>query len=110
MNNIPEKNIEFTNKYIGKCYLSKHALLRFKQYLCKRYKNIENNNDEYFIKEFNKLFKYANLGSIKRYHNILRLMNNNYNTSYYLFNHTYNLRFVVVVDTMKIVTCEPIHV
>lgn len=108
MNDINIKNIEIYNEYIGKCYLTQHAFDRFKQYLCKDYKNIKN-DDEYFIKEFNRLFACAKHGNIKSCYNVIRLINNNYKGSYYLFNHYYNLRFVVVCDSMKIVTCEPIR-
>lgn len=97
------------NNLIGDCNLTVHAFLRFKEYLQKENKVLLSKTDEYFTKEFNKAFYPAKNGKIKKYHTVIRLMNNDYKPSYYLFNHYYNIRFVVIETTNTIVTCEPIR-
>ncbi|HBD94521.1 MAG TPA: hypothetical protein DC057_10170 [Spirochaetia bacterium] len=96
------------NIYLGKCYITVHALERFKEYLCKQNTELINRNDEYFVIEFKHAFSAAKHGKIKNYHNVIRLMNNNYKESCYLFNHSYGIRFVVIIENNRIVTCEPI--
>lgn len=96
------------NNLIGICNLTFHALMRFKEHLCKENKTLVGKSDNYFIIEFKKAFYSAKKGQIKNYHNVIRLMNNEYKPSYYLFNHYYNLRFVVIETTNTIVTCERI--
>lgn len=97
------------NVTLGECYLTVHALSRFKKYLCKKNCKLDKKKDNYFIQEFKKIFNIAKVGQIKNYHNVIRLINNNYEPSYYLFNHYYNFRFIVVEKNKNIVTCEPIY-
>ena len=111
MKNICENNIHgIENEYLGKCYPTLHALERFKEYLCKTNKKLITKSADYFNKEFCTAFYNSKQGKIKNYHNVIRLMNNDYKESHYLFNHNYNIRFVVVNKNKYIVTCEPIKI
>lgn len=104
-----DSNNRIKNNLIGICNLTFHALMRFKEHLCKEDKTLFGKSDNYFITEFKKAFYSAKKGQIKNYHNVIRLINNDYKPSYYLFNHYYNIRFVVIETTNTIVTCEPIR-
>ena len=107
-NIIGETVIE--NKILGACNLTVHAFLRFKEYSCKKNRKLHSKENDYFIKELKKVFCNAKVGQIKNYHNVIRLMNNNYESSHYLFNHYHNFRFVIVEKNKRIVTCEPIYI
>lgn len=107
-NIIRETVIE--NEILGACNLTMHAFTRFKEYSCKKNYKLHKQSDDYFIKEFKKAFNIAKIGQIKNYLTVIRLINNNYEPSHYLFNHCRNFRFVVLEKNKNIVTCELICV
>ena len=97
------------NEILGICHLTLHAFTRFKEYSCKKNYKLYKQSDDYFMKELKKVFNTAKIGQIKNYHTVIRLINNNYEPSYYLFNHWHNFRFVVSEKNKNIVTCEQIY-
>lgn len=107
-NFLTDSNNKINNKFLGICKLTFHALSRFKEHLHKANKTLLGKSDIFFLNEFVKVFYPAKKGQIKNYHTVIRLLNNDYKSSYYLFNHQHNIRFVVIEDTNTIVTCEPI--
>ena len=107
--NIVGKTI-IENEILGACNLTMHAFSRFKEYSYKKNYNLHRQSDDYFLKEFKKVFNTAKVGQIKNYHNVIRLINNNYISSHYLFNHYHNFRFVVIEKNKNIVTCEMIYI